>query len=160
MTIIAFRYGALAGDTQTNISGSIYPYKVSKVFKISPTRLIGFVGEAGLGHRFLRHFLEAQVEPRWLFDKAPKMPGSKAIIFDAFSTDETAVSIFEDDTWFTTKLPYDLGVAYGSGMDFALGAMFQGADATEAATAARYLDVGCGGDIETLYFGEDDFDAT
>lgn len=44
--------------------------------------------------------------------------------------------------------------AEGSGRDFALGALFMGADAVKAVEAACVYDIYCGGGIDTLSFDE------
>jgi len=49
---------------------------------------------------------------------------------------------------------HDKVFAEGSGRDFALGAMFMGADAVKAVEVACVYDIYCGGGIDTLSFDE------
>lgn len=145
MTTIAFRDGVLAADRLITSSDTVHAYK-TKIHKINGA-LVGSVGNLALCDAFVR----------WVADGCPEdMPelcikdaDDDAYNASGFIIRPTGVTTYSAAGW----AEYELSrLAWGSGADFARGALSMGASAEQAVRAAIEWDGGTGGDIDTLRF--------
>lgn len=140
MTIIVYRDGVIAADTQV-VGGEDPGYRVGfgpKVHKIKGG-LVAYAGCSGAS-------LSAR---RWLEGgrkgDIPASPDGCVIWFP----DGGGISLIGDgmESVVDFDAPY---FAWGSGEPFALAAMWMGADASKAVEAAIAYDLGCGGKVMTF----------
>lgn len=138
MTVIAFRNGVMAADTQATWDETL---KTGGEKKIHGARgaLIGIAGDTTSGEIFVRWFRAGRP------DKRPRIPADKFDALVAFQDGSLAV--------FDNRLQQiDVSsefFAVGSGREVALGAMEVGASASQAAAAAIKWSAGCGGKVVT-----------
>jgi hypothetical protein len=142
MTTIAYRSGVLAADTMLTVSGSYFGRAI-KIFKREKDNaLAGSCGNADYAAAFSRWFLAGKL------DDPPKAEESdKNVDRSVIFLTNGEIWIFEPGGKFQVYADY---FAFGSGMDFALGAMHMGADARQAIEAACKHDPNTGGDITVL----------
>jgi ATP-dependent protease HslVU (ClpYQ) peptidase subunit len=141
MTIIAYRDGVMAGDTQVQCGIGLRTSATYKIFRSNDGdyRLGGAAGLYSSINRF-RIWLETGAHGD--FDPKCGNDGFHALLVDASGN----VFTVEDDGSAVLQIaPYH---AVGIGRSVALGAMFAGADAELAAKAAIVLHTGCGGGIQ------------
>jgi ATP-dependent HslUV protease subunit HslV len=141
MTTIAYRNGQLAADTQMCVSGSIIG-KMIKIVRRTDGTLAGAAGNATYSNEFLKWVLEGEK------GNLPKAECSdrtldRGVIFRP----EGDIIVFEAEGSFKVQAEY---YAFGSGMDYALGAMQVGASAERAVSAAIAHDPNSGGEVTTL----------
>lgn len=137
MTTIAYRAGILAADTRV-IQGSSIIGRATKIVRRDDGALAGGAGDLPWVQAFHRWFLEGADG-----DPPPVEDGSKGVIIIR----NKPIEMFEEGGAFEFRPPY---FAFGSGKEFALGAMFAGASAPEAVKAAMNFDPGTGGRVMTL----------
>ena len=144
MTTIAYRDDVLAGDTQVTC-GTTIDGRDQKVFR-KGTLLFGSIGCSGLGERFVSWVR------RGMIGECPTLrPGEKdddawGLLFPGA---DLVLWRFQD-RWARHRAPF---FAYGSGAEFAMGAMAFGATAEEAVKVATRFDTGTGGEITVLRRG-------
>lgn len=137
MTTIAYKDGVLAADSRCTDGNTIIPAKMRKLHELPDGSIYTFTGSASEGMGMLQAILNHEVQPVWKV--------GSTIAVRVFPTGK--VHIFEGTTWFemTARL-----ASWGSGSDFAYGAMMVGASATEAVKAAIKLDKNSGGPVRTI----------
>lgn len=139
MTTIAYRDGVIAADTSMTVNGTVVPGRV-KIARAPDGRLIGGAGKAAFTESFRAWAITEEGDP-------PKMePGSVGFVIDT----DGSVRLWDSDEGngpFTVRPPY---IAVGSGQDYAMGAMFAGADAETAVRAAIAHDKSTNGDVLVL----------
>jgi hypothetical protein len=139
VTTIAFKGGVLAADTATSSKHNIIRQDVPKIAAHHGC-LAGASGSAVYCAAFLRWFLASEFgEP----PKASTEDGDNALIVRPDGT----LHLYEEGGWFPSDPPY---YAAGSGCDYALGAMFAGADAETAVLAGIEHDPHSGGSVTVL----------
>lgn len=144
MTTIAFRKGMLAADTSQTTSGSMNGYIV-KIARSPKGDLAGASGSASFNYAFLRWFENGEntaAQPKPTQDDHYM---DRGVIF----RQDGRIEIFEPIGKFECMAEY---YAFGSGIDYALGAMYCGADAESAVRAAIAHDPNTGGDVLVLTF--------
>ncbi|MDX0180849.1 hypothetical protein GOC16_08285 [Sinorhizobium meliloti] len=140
MTTIAYRNGAIAGDTLVS-GGGIHDCSAIKVARNERGDLAGASGTAHYCYHFLEWFRGGEKNP------APDVPeDNEAFIVRA--ADPILIECWEEPGRFVVSAPY---YAVGSGKRLALGAMAFGATADQAVNCAAKHCVQTGGDVTVLY---------
>lgn len=143
MTIIAWRGGTLASDSQATLNGS----KGAVVRKIARNKagdLAGATGDAIYSQAFLEWFERGEKKKR---PDATEKGKAESTNRGMIVRNGGPIELYEFDGVSKVKAEY---FAIGCGRSEALGAMFAGADAIGAVKAACAHDVYCGGDIQIL----------
>lgn len=149
MTVIAYRDGYIASDTQ--ISGEYLKILTTpgqpKILKVKDT-LFGTCGDAVGGRRWLKW-----AEKHWRSENDTAMcPYPYPDSDNEFNVirvdpDDTVHVLFREGWLSYGHQPY---FAIGSGADIAFGAMYAGANAAAAVRAAIHHGVSCGGMVNVL----------
>lgn len=138
MTIIAYRNGILAADTSTTVDGCVLPGRI-KIVRRDDGALIAACGACGYGDAFRAWASAGEVgEPPKVADASAGVIFMRGGLVRVFDCDEGA---------YTIAPPY---FALGSGMAFALGALYAGATAEQAAKAAIEHDSKSNGSVMTV----------
>ncbi len=141
MTVIVYRDGILAADSLV-CSSNTRIGSDKKIYKIKHY-LIGAAGDTSVIEDIL-HWIKNGKDR----DKKPTFNSSSSFEGIIINTKTAEVTYIElSCSEFPVKAPY---YAIGIGADFALGAMYKGADAEEAVEAAISLSTACGGAIQVL----------
>jgi ATP-dependent protease HslVU (ClpYQ) peptidase subunit len=137
LTTIAYRNGQMAADSQVTAGHTIIPTSVTKIARRKKDGALA----AACGHlTFLSAFL-AWFEAGEKGEGPPLDEGDRGIIVRGKGK---PIEVFENTGWFEYSPEY---AAFGSGLEFAMGAMHHGATAYEAIQAAVKHDPGTGGEI-------------
>jgi ATP-dependent HslUV protease subunit HslV len=142
VTTIAYKDGVLAADTVMYQGGTMMG-NVIKIARRDDGDMAGAAGNANFNALFIAWFLAGENgEP-------PKATESerhhdRGVIFRKAG----GIDVFEVNGSFRCEAEY---FAFGSGMDYALGAMFAGAGAGTAVRAAVKHDPHSGGDVTVLH---------
>ena len=137
MTTIAYRDGVLAADTQVS-GGGTRTGSIVKVVKAPD----GFLGAACGNAAFCRRWLEwVRVGPaRWdAVRPEPNGEGAGVLVHPCGKVEQ-----FFDSGMVVEEAPY---LAWGSGDELAMGALWMGADAEKAVHAAIAHNTGTGGRV-------------
>lgn len=127
MTTIAYRNGMIAADSAM-LSGSALSGEIVKIARRKDGALAGAAGDAAYCSLFLGWFRRGER------GRGPvAREGQNWIDRAAIIRRDRTIEIFEPHGTFACQAPY---YALGSGKEFALGAMFAGADAETAVRAA------------------------
>jgi 20S proteasome alpha/beta subunit len=137
MTTIAYRKGVLAADTRM-IQGTAIIGKVAKIVRRDDGALCGGAGDCAWVQAFHRWFMGGEEGDPPVIEE-----NSKGLIIKR----RKPIEMFEPGGTVEWKPPY---LAIGSGKEFALGAMWAGANAIEAVKAAMTFDPGTGGEVMVL----------
>lgn len=148
MTTIAYRNGVLAADTAAHIGNSFYA-TVKKICRRSDGDMAAASGEASYNAEFCKWFMGGEAGD-------PPKAGESERYLDrgAIFRQSGEIEIFEPGGRFVITAPY---AAFGCGMDFALGAMFAGADAETAVRAAIQHDPYTAGNVVVLRAKDEDY---
>ena len=166
MTTVVYRDGILASDSKVTSDGHIYEGNVKKIFKTTLAEQLSFMDriifrkvprERDYLVGFCGALADAQDYFESIFHGSPQVKESYDCNIIAIHINDEGEEIIEayDGTSInpmTISTPY---IACGSGGHIALGALYQGASAIEAVTAAIHHDNMSGGDVQTLSFEED-----
>ncbi len=137
MTTIAWDGKTLAADRQSTYNGTATPTtKIFRVVKHGRAKLFGCAGDSG----------ECQAYARWM-----RRGGKKPALSDiaVLTIDHKGRVFVMSDKWIIARVRVKKW-ALGSGTDFAMGAMFAGADAEKAVHIATVLDTKTGLGVDTL----------
>jgi ATP-dependent protease HslVU (ClpYQ) peptidase subunit len=136
VTTIAYRDGILAADGRTTYGDTIFTDHNKKIHRLSDGALFALTGDVS----YVQPMLDA------LEDDEVNLPigeGFTAVIVER----DGKLRLYEGRGGFITlDAPY---YAFGSGEEYALGAMDMGASAHDAVRVACGRDLGTGGDIQT-----------
>lgn len=142
MTTIAVKDGVIAGDGRVLCGDHIFSENTEKVFCLSSGAIIGHSGRLKDLH-IINDFLNEERQ------EIPKVVDAQGIyvslggdIFE-FEVSEGEIFYHEIDTSFTSV---------GSGCEYAIGAMAQGASAEEAVKIASRFDSGTNSNVFKLDF--------
>lgn len=141
MTIIAWDGKMLAADKQSTSSG--LRSTVTKIRRAQSGALIGWTGTQDAGI-LMADWYEAGA----ILEKLPKSQADKEDWSALIVIDGGRVLRYEQ--WGVPFVIEDAFIAFGSGRDYAMGAMARGATAREAVAIACRFDNGCGMGIDTL----------
>jgi len=142
MTVIAWDGRYVAADSYTeshNVKHMVYEPKLT----VRGSVIFATVGWAGLKHAWI-DWLDAGADPK------------DTPVHGASDNDIGCFIVFENGKcWVYSKLvPYPVEerapYAFGTGEDFAIGAMMADASAERAAEIAAEISVGCGGPIQVI----------
>ncbi len=140
MTVIAWDGKRLAADRQA--TNADMRAKVSKARRLSGGCVVAFTGELEKGLVLTRWYEEGALPERWpAFQKTDDW--TRLIIADA-----NGVRVYEKEL--VPQTFDETFMAWGSGRDFAMGAMAMGADAKQAVEVASMFNVYCGGGVEVF----------
>lgn len=142
MTTIAYKDGVLAADTAMCQGGSMMG-SIVKIARRDDGDMAGAAGNANFNALFIKWFLTGEA------GDSPKATESerhmdRGVIFRKAG----GIDVFEVNGAFRCEADY---FAFGSGMDYALGAMFAGAGAGTAVHAAIKHDPHSGGNVTVLH---------
>lgn len=136
MTTIAYRGGVLASDSRVTIGDTILPEQMIKVVKLESGALFGFAGNLDAGNSLA--YAVKNGHP------TPVMKKTEAILIhpngDVFG--------YEGVRW--CKLGPSPYFALGTGTEFALAAMWMGADAIKAVQCGIAFDKNSGGQVMSV----------
>jgi ATP-dependent protease HslVU (ClpYQ) peptidase subunit len=136
MTTLAYKEGVLASDSLTT-NGDTKNGGTQKVFKLPCGRLIGICGSVENGLVLVQAMKDGAEKP-------PKLQDVEALLIAA----NGAVAYrYEGKLFRKLRTKY---IAAGSGMDYALAALWMGADAVKAVRAGIYFDRNSGGRVQTV----------
>ncbi|SDK41836.1 hypothetical protein [Bradyrhizobium ottawaense] len=138
MTTVAYRHGIMAADTRM-IQGTAIIGSMVKIVRRDDGALAGAAGDAGWAQAFHRWFLDGEDGEFPMLEE-----NSKGVII---RRRRKPIEMFEQGGTIVFKPPF---FAMGSGKEFALGAMAQGASAEAAVEVAMRFDPGSGGNITVL----------
>lgn len=146
MTIVAVKDGVIAADKMASISGTALT--VPKLFTVKQGSLVRVIdgeklplviavcGDYGLGLMRAQWFADPETD-HTNYPKAVGDHWARLVVATA-----SGVVAYED---YPIAIPYlDEYVAFGSGMDYAMGAMLNGANAIEAVQVTCAFDTSCG----------------
>lgn len=143
MTTIAYRDGELAADSQST-SCSVATGSITKIARREDGTLCGATGDAAFNYAFCQWVLNGeQGEQPKITTDGDGDPTSGGFIVRP----DGSVWFYELNGSFPMTGDY---FAWGSGREFAMGAMFLGASPTSAVAAAVKHDTGTGGKINVL----------
>jgi hypothetical protein len=144
MTIIAYRDGVMAGDTQHNANNQLVGYE-EKVIKNHLGALWGASGDNSQSKACEDWFLKVTsiVDLR---SPPPFSKGQGLLVFP----DGNVFSVYDGLSTRTLEFKHFGFTAIGSGADFAMGAMAMGATAEQAVKVAIDFNLNCGGEITTI----------
>lgn len=150
MTVVACRNNIIAADRMASVSGTALT--VPKLFTVHDGSLVRIVsgekypiviaisGDYGLGLMRARWYADPDTD-HTDYPKAIDNHWARIVV----ATYDSVVA-YED---YPIAIPYlDEFVAFGSGMDYAMGAMRNGADAIEAVQVTCAFDTSCGNGVE------------
>lgn len=148
MTVLAWDGKTLAADRRATMHGGLAA-PVTKIWRIGPGKLAGTTGDSDTG-RYLKAWYLAGAVPAD-FPEAARDSNSYGTLV-VISADE-GISHYACG-------PYPMRIeaeqwAWGIGRDFALAAMYMGADARQAVEVACEFHVDCGNGIDTLTLESD-----
>jgi ATP-dependent HslUV protease subunit HslV len=138
MTTIAWRFGLLAADGRVTDAGLIVTDQCKKITKLSDGSLFALCGDDLLEERLIEYLENCEDGP------PPQGKDFTAILVE---TDGT-VKVFNGSGDRFLPYPYQDFAAWGSGADFAYGAMEVGASAQLAVEAACRRNQFSGGSIQ------------
>lgn len=147
MTVIAFRAGTLAADTQSSRGSGIAGH-VDKIGRTDDGFLWAFTGTADFQEQCVAWAKHGRDLPAP--DIAEPNENSTFILIGPNGSPRE----WNGRGWYETK-PQEF-YAWGSGAEYALGAMAMGADAAHACLIATQFDVYCGGEITSVMLGPAD----
>lgn len=138
MTTIAYKAGVIAADSRCTEGNHIIPGKMRKLHELPDGSIYTFTGSVAHGMAMLDALLNGTKQPTWeLGDTLAVrvMPTGRVLIYEG------------EGVWFeqTSKI-----AAWGSGAEFAYGAMEAGATAAEAVRIAIKHDSASGGPVRTI----------
>lgn len=142
MTTIAYKAGELVADSQCS-SGGVVMGSVVKIARRDDGTLTGGCGDTGWCYRFVQWVLAGEEGD---FPSIPTDNDGPVASGFVIRPDGT-VWVYESNGPFLIEGPYH---AWGPGREFALGAMFLGATAIGAVSAAIHHSAGSGGKMTVL----------
>lgn len=143
MSVIAIRDGVIAADMAAFYNSAMVPFKDIKLFK-SNNRILGGVGNTANTMKLIDHLaIHVGIENR------PSLnDNSTVIVFDG-----KGVRIYEQD-YFYDEINFPF-MAYGAGIEPALGVMYAGATAIKAVEiASKVLPGHCGNGVMWYNFND------
>lgn len=159
MTTIALKCGQMVADGRTSLGATIVSENTKKITRLKNGVLVAETGAAAQSRAFIKWLEENGVDgdlstaPPLVYDHNDDHDW--AMIVAAYKEGgETIVREF----WPNGVVEYrDVKrAAWGSGANFALGAMEAGATATQAVDVAKHLDCGTGGQSQLEWLQEID----
>ena len=139
MTTIAYRDGVVAADTQCTDSG-LASYKL-KLYKIRDS-VIAITGDVYACHKFIEWFKDqSKDKPEFASDD-----DFECLIFKG----EEMWGVDRNVTFVRIEPLHGSYIAFGSGRDYAIGAMRCGSSAKRAVEIAAEFDVSTGGEVTFL----------
>lgn len=150
MTVVAVKSNVIAADRMASVSGTALT--VPKLFTVRGGSLVRVVsgekypiviaisGDYGLGLMRAQWFADSNTD-RTDYPKAIDTHWARIVVATYGN-----VAAYED---YPIAINYlDDFIAFGSGMDYAMGAMRNGADATQAVQVTCAFDTSCGNGVE------------
>lgn len=138
MTTIAFRDGLLAADGRMTYGDTIFTDKTRKIHRLSDGALFALCGDVS----YVQPMLDALEDDEVDLPEVADGSSFTAVIVEK----DGKVRIYEGrGGYIALDAPY---YAFGSGEEYAIGAMDMGASAEEAVRVACGRDLGSGGDIQ------------
>ena len=135
----------MASDTRSTKRGIKIPREVQKIFRFGEYR-VGIAGELSPAIEMINLIRKDLKKGKYNFNNTQPLEDNFSIIAIKDGDDFLRVYISKVGFWEIDGIPF----AMGSGADFALGAMYHGANASEAVGIASKLDVFTGDTIHEL----------
>lgn len=139
MTVIAYKDGIIACDSMVE-KNDCYVGNVKKIYEID-NFFVGCVGNLNFVQEFIKFLQSKNFNDEFL----KKETSFEALVIDKITgkvnvyTNSLYPAVFDSET-----------AAIGSGCEFALGAMHNGASAVEAVDAAKAFCITCGGKTHSI----------
>lgn len=140
MTIICWDGKILAADRQVNISG--FTYETTKIYRV-PSGIVGFSGNGAHAMALLDWF-KGDMSPA-TYPKESYEDGAGSMLI----TNDGELWVYDSNIAHHEVIKTKF-FARGSGMDYALAAMYLGKSAIEAVEVACALNVNCGMGVDFL----------
>ena len=143
MTTIATNGVSVAADGRIVIGTSVFTQSARKIFRIHG-EIVGTSGDFSFGDEYL-----TWTRQKFCKRLKPKLPPKRAAdFFRALHISKKDVILVDADMTFLRAIP---PIAIGSGADYALAAMLQGATPAEAVAIAAKMDPWTGGNITEMH---------
>jgi ATP-dependent protease HslVU (ClpYQ) peptidase subunit len=143
LTCIAWDRKSVAADKQASNSG--LRHRTTKLRRISSGEVLAWTGDQDSGEMVAKWYEDGADPARWPECQKDKDSWSRLIVVSA-----TGAKVFERQP-IATAVEDDF-MAWGSGRDFAIGAMARGASAREAVEVAMEFDNCCGLGVDAVDF--------
>lgn len=139
MTVIAWDGKILAADKQSTYGDAARTG--TKLFKITDSEIVAFCGGAAMSLKILEWYKNGENKDTWPQEMQDSDDWSQMIVVN------------NKNIYWYDRLPYQLKLedpfmAWGRGMEFAIGAMAMGATAIQAVEIASKYCEGCGMGID------------
>lgn len=141
MTVIAWDGKVLAADKQSTSAG--LRTTTTKLRRLLSGEVLAYCGDADSGRAVAEWYADGADPAKWPKCQSDKDDWARLIVGS-----RNGIKVYE-------RQPYgmpieDKFIAWGSGRDFAIGAMARGASAVEAVKIAMRFDTGCGMGIDKV----------
>ena len=140
MSCVAWDGKTIAADKQATCSG--LRFKTTKLRRLATGEVLSWTGDQDSGEMAAKWYEDGADPEKWPECQKDKDMWSRLIVASA-----SGVKVFERQPIATAI--EDEFMAWGSGRDYALGAMARGASAQEAIETAMKFDSGCGLGIDS-----------
>lgn len=144
MSVVVWDGKTLAADRQATNAG--LRRRVSKMKQLADGTILAFVGKQDTGLALLKWYEEGHQADKFPASQKDKDDWSSMIVVQPNGT------VFVYEQWGEPIETFDEYMAWGSGRDFAIGAMAMGADAKRAVEIASQFSTDCGMGVEAFEF--------
>ena len=141
VSVVAWDGKTIAADKQATCSG--LRFKITKIRRIASGEILAGTGDWDSFAMVAKWYEDGADPAKWPACQADKENWSRLIV-----AGPTGVKFYERQPVFT--LIEDEFMAWGSGRDYAMGAMRKGATAAEAVEIAMEFDNGCGLGVDAM----------
>lgn len=135
MSIVAWKDGVIAADKQATNSG--LRHRTTKMRRLPSGEVLAWTGEQAVGLMVAKWYEEGADPEKWPKVQEDKERWSRLIVASI-----DGVKVFEQEP-IALRIE-DSCAAWGSGRDYALGAMASGASARSSVEIASKFDISCG----------------
>lgn len=144
MSVVAWDGKSIAADKQATVSG--LRFKVTKIWRIKSGEIIAGTGDWDSFAMVAKWYEEGADPGKWPACQSHKDDWARLTVVGP-----DGVKVYERQPVFIRV--EDPFMAWGSGRDYAMGAMARGANAKEAVEIAMRFDNGCGLGIDAMEVG-------
>ena len=141
MSVVAWDGKSIAADKQATAGG--LRHTTTKLRRLDSGEVLAWTGDQDSAGMVAKWYADGADPAKWPESQKDKDDWSRLIVATADS-----VKVFERQPVFS--LIEDQFLAWGSGRDFAIGAMARGASAKEAVEVAMKFDAGCGLGVDVV----------
>lgn len=143
MSVVAWDGKTIAADKQATCAG--LRFKTTKLRRLESGEVLAWTGDQDSGQIVAKWYSDGADPEKWPACQADKDVWARLIVAHG-----GACRVFERQP---VAMPIeDEFMAWGSGRDYAMGAMARGASAEEAVAVAMEFDTGCGMGVDVVRF--------